>query len=370
MSHAEKAVLFVCEKRAAIDVVFHRLRQQGLDELCCLIHDSQTDKKAFIQNLKQTYEKFLGQPDADGDVDKTRAETLRAMEQDLASLRRFSEAMRQTYEQTGIPLRALLHRLVEIRGRAEELAPELEELLPDYPLWLAHGELINRLSTALTDAGEESCFARSPLRWLAPGVLKAERPLETLNKRLDEAEDSLDTLENALDLSGLPAELWDSFEEIRALIDFSTRALPLAERNLLGLLANGPEWTSFNELVADLEKKERAFQKTNEKNAAWREPFGPEDTQNALARAREFERSIFKFIQPAFLGVCETRFKCVTTSASTRCLRNGAAFSPPWQRNMKPRPAWPRSGSRRARNGRPMTRRSFNSLLPNCEAIR
>ncbi|MBK8002163.1 MAG: DUF4011 domain-containing protein, partial [Verrucomicrobia bacterium] len=31
-----KRVLFVCEKRAAIDVVFHRLRQQGLDELCCL----------------------------------------------------------------------------------------------------------------------------------------------------------------------------------------------------------------------------------------------------------------------------------------------------------------------------------------------
>ena len=56
-----KRVLFVCEKRAAIDVVFHRLRQQGLDELCCLIHDSQTDKKAFIQNLKQTYEKFLSQ---------------------------------------------------------------------------------------------------------------------------------------------------------------------------------------------------------------------------------------------------------------------------------------------------------------------
>ena len=62
-----KRVLFVCEKRAAIDVVFHRLRQQGLDELCCLIHDSQTDKKAFILNLKQTCEKFLSQADLDPD---------------------------------------------------------------------------------------------------------------------------------------------------------------------------------------------------------------------------------------------------------------------------------------------------------------
>ena len=49
-----KRVLFVCEKRAAIDVVYARLRQQGLDELCCLIHDSQADKKAFVHGLQAT----------------------------------------------------------------------------------------------------------------------------------------------------------------------------------------------------------------------------------------------------------------------------------------------------------------------------
>ena len=55
-----KRVLFVCEKRAAIDVVFHRLRQQGLDELCCLIHDSQTDKKAFVLNLEADLREVAG----------------------------------------------------------------------------------------------------------------------------------------------------------------------------------------------------------------------------------------------------------------------------------------------------------------------
>src|SRR5208282_2063704 len=78
-----KRVLFVCEKRAAIDIVFHRLRQQGLDELCCLIHDSQTDKKAFIQDLKQTYEKFLSPDELDAEVDNARTKSLRAIEQDL-----------------------------------------------------------------------------------------------------------------------------------------------------------------------------------------------------------------------------------------------------------------------------------------------
>ena len=47
-----KRVLFVCEKRAAIDVVYARLRQVSLDDLCCVIHDSQLDKKEFVMGLR------------------------------------------------------------------------------------------------------------------------------------------------------------------------------------------------------------------------------------------------------------------------------------------------------------------------------
>ncbi|HWH68679.1 MAG TPA: AAA domain-containing protein, partial [Candidatus Sulfotelmatobacter sp.] len=235
-----KRVLFVCEKRAAIDIVFHRLRQQGLDELCCLIHDSQTDKKAFIQNLKQTYEQFLSQADLDTTADQSRAASLRAMEQDLASLDRFSQAMRQAHEPTGIPLRALLHRLVALRGHARELPAEVEDLLPEYPLWLQHGEVIERLHAAFADLGEELCFARHPLRWLGAEILKADRPLEALATHLDRAEAALEAIESALELSGLPGELWDKFEEIQAILEFANRARPLAERELLGLLTQGP----------------------------------------------------------------------------------------------------------------------------------
>ncbi len=51
-----KGVLFVCEKRAALDVVFHRLKQSGFGDVSTLIHDSQGDKKAFIEELKTVYE--------------------------------------------------------------------------------------------------------------------------------------------------------------------------------------------------------------------------------------------------------------------------------------------------------------------------
>jgi predicted DNA-binding WGR domain protein len=295
-----KRVLFVCEKRAAIDVVFHRLRQQGLDELCCLIHDSQTDKKAFIQNLKQTYEKFLSQADTDPEAETLRARTLQAMEQDLNALRRFSDAMRQAHARTGVAVRSLLHRLVALRGRAAELPPEVEDLLPEYPLWLQHGDVVGRLDSALADLGEERCFAKHPLRWLGKRVLQADRPLEVLSQHLDEAEDLLDAIESALELSGLPSELWDTFEEIQIILDFAIRVRPLAERQLLGVLTHGLAEESFNTLAADLDQKAKAVEKAREKISGWRKPLPPDDTENALAQALAFEKSLFRFLQPAF----------------------------------------------------------------------
>ncbi len=295
-----KRVLFVCAKRAAIDIVFHRLRQQGLDELCCLIHDSQTDKKSFIQNLKQTYENFLAQPEAD-DPEQPRAASLRAMEQDLASLGRFSEAMRQVHAPIGVPLRALLHRLAEVCPPAATLSPELEELLPDYQFWLAHGELLLRLATALTDVGEEPCFGKHPLRWLGKTVLQAERPLETLGGLLEQAESLIDSVESALELSGLPAELWDTIGEIEALLAFAARIQPLTRNHLLGLLdPQSAVSQGFAALAADLAAKGQACEQARKKTAGWKDRLSPEDTQNALAQARGFAGSIFRFLNPAF----------------------------------------------------------------------
>jgi predicted DNA-binding WGR domain protein len=301
-----KRVLFVCEKRAAIDVVFHRLRQQGLNELCCLIHDSQTDKKAFVLNLKQTYEKFLSQADFDLGVVKERATILRSLEQDLATLQDFSALMRKTHIHAGIPVRSLLHRLAELRRCAFELAPEIEELLPDYPLWLEYGELVERLESSLSDLGEERCFANHPLRWLGKSVLLADRPLEELSKRLDEAEDLLDGIENALGLSGLPAELWDSFEEIQVILEFSARAAPLVRSHVLGILTHGTEEHSFQETSQRLDGKDAALRRARDKAAGWINPLSPDDTENALAQANRCENSIFRFLQPAFWRLKKT----------------------------------------------------------------
>ncbi|HEY9024678.1 MAG TPA: DUF4011 domain-containing protein, partial [Burkholderiaceae bacterium] len=143
-----KRVLFVCEKRAAIDVVFHRLRQQGLDELCCMIHDSQADKKSFVLNLKQTYEHWLAGEDGLDALQRQRQALIDGLAQHLQALERFDAAMRGVPEAFGMPLRALFDRLVTLAShapQADALTARQREALPTPAAWQAHASLAHRL---------------------------------------------------------------------------------------------------------------------------------------------------------------------------------------------------------------------------------
>jgi predicted DNA-binding WGR domain protein len=301
-----KRVLFVCEKRAAIDVVFHRLRQQGLDELCCLIHDSQTDKKAFIQNLKQTYEQWLAEPVSDEPA-RTRDSSLHAIDHDLTALARFSSAMTHIAPTAGVGTRRLIHRLVETSDKRPPLDAHLEDLLPAYALWLSHGTLVERLDNTLRTLGQPPFFSRHPLRWLSREVVLSPRPLERVGQLLDEIEPLLDSLETSLELSGLPEELWDTLPEIGEILDFAHRILPLATQGRIPLLdATSPQSRELQQSLADLSAAENSLAAARQETVAWKEKLTPTDTVSALEAAKRFETSLLRFLQPAFWQLRKT----------------------------------------------------------------
>ena len=307
-----KRVLFVCEKRAAIDVVFHRLRQQGLDELCCLIHDSQTDKKAFVLNLKQTYEKWLAEPDGVEAARERRTALLRQMEHDLDSLRRFDSAMRSAPEHVSWPVRELLHRLVELREHEPQLSAGDAEQLPNFAVWRTHADIARRLAITLTEVADTTSLAAHPFRWLGDGVIRAERPLKTLGDLADRAESLLDEVESALGNSGLPEEHWDTMEEIETLVAFATQVAELAARDQLDLLAPKSKLTkALERTAADLGKCDKAVERAQAKTQHWREKLPPGDVPAAVAQTRANESSLLRFVKPAWWQLkkaIETRY--------------------------------------------------------------
>jgi hypothetical protein len=83
-------VLFVCEKRTALDVVANRLGAVGLGELCAVIHDPQRDQKTLYLSIRQQLEEL-----AETKFDPNAAEQLEQADRELV---RIHADLKQAYD--------------------------------------------------------------------------------------------------------------------------------------------------------------------------------------------------------------------------------------------------------------------------------
>ncbi|MBI3408998.1 MAG: WGR domain-containing protein [Planctomycetes bacterium] len=297
-----KRVLFVCEKRAAIDVVYHRLRQAGLHSLCCLIHDSQADKKDLILDLKQVYERLLETPEKQGAEPETiRKQLLAALVEDSAPLRQFHNAMRTAPASAKIPLRSLLHRAVELRQAMPEVSPQDEENLPNYSALEEHREGIVRAAATLEELQGPKSLADHPLKSLSARLVAEERPLDFTRERLARVEHLLDALETQLGELDVPGAEKQSGQQVSLLTRFAEEVSFLAAKNQLFLLRPESEHAkSFAKLQRDRRARERELEKAQEATKGWKHKLPPLETRIALEQARNFESGFLRFLKPAW----------------------------------------------------------------------
>lgn len=304
-----KRVLFVCEKRAALDVVYHRLSQRGLDELSVLIHDSQSDKKPFLLELGATYERWLAQIGDVGQVgqDRTkapgespedqRAELSAKLRAPLEALARFSDSMNAPADGSEVSAAALIRENLA-HGEAPELSAEERELLPSHRACAAAKTELRALDDALAECGASRVLSELPLLWLGTGILDSERPLGQLRAGLDAIEEQLEAVDRARDhvRDGATAgQLKDALALARELQDFKP-----AQFSLLNV--SSPQYARFTDALAARETEERALATAQDKNAGWKEKLAPSDLTPAIALARRSEALfiLFRFLWPAW----------------------------------------------------------------------
>ena len=296
-----KRVLFVCEKRAAIDVVFHRLRQQGLDELCCLIHDSQADKKAFVLNLKQTYEHWLASEDTLDAAQRERQALLKGIEQDVLALHRFDAAMQAVPEHVGNPLRELVHRLVALRAHQVSLTQQQREALPSYTVWQRHADLALQLHRTLVDSAGVDALARHVFARLSDKLIRHDRPIAHLSELSDCSEALLDRCVEVLS-EVLPEQAGQlTLADLLAVTDHARRLAGMAERGQLSLLDAASELRrQLDAMMSELAACDRAVAKAAEQTMHWTDKLNAADAQIALAQASRQENSLLRWLQPSW----------------------------------------------------------------------
>ena len=342
-----KRVLFVCEKRAAIDVVYARLRQCGLGDLCCLIHDSQADKKGFVMDLKQTYEGLLAEAGGDAIVKQNpREHPLDRLAAELGPLEQFDAAIQSTPARAGIPLRQLLRRGVELLPERAELSPLERERLPDYATWWRHRERVASLVAVVEDIRPDGILAKHRLRRLSPRLAQADRPLELITGALAEAEKHFEAIEAGLGRCGVPRDQWQTLARARLLVDYAKGILPLGESD---------EWTSWTVPAG----RHGNLPGPSESSCVSRKPW-PKPSERPMPGGRNCPWRKFRLLWRGRTpssgslsrgcgprgGDCGGFSMSPTTCAPMPFARVGRRCSRRWKRSISNWPSWSGSGRR------------------------
>lgn len=293
-------VLFVCEKRAALDVVFSRLKQAGLNSLCCLIHDSQTDKKAFIADLKGCYEAWIAQPHHMGELTTQRGALIDALEHHQQRIDTFEAATAAAPDDLGTSVRALLRRVAEL-PKAPASGNAERERLPHLANWDRQRELTERLHRFMQERFGQASLAAHPFARLSAGLLaddgayaRAER-LCTSTESLFGALDKL--LEDDTALIGHETTLADA---CAIAVDAQWLLATGLAAHLALLEADSPTQAALQQARSDLDSRAQVLARAQGANTHWRDKLTAGDTDNALALARKLEPSILRWLQPGW----------------------------------------------------------------------
>ena len=292
-----KSVLFVCEKRAALDVVYHRLKQNNLDELCCYIHDSQGDKREFIKNLKSTYEDFSKNSMDIKAIQTQRNDLLQKMNEQLQVLNLFHVTNTLQPANAGVQVRMLIDRIIELKQNIVPLQPKQLELLPHFNHWMQFGETIKQLSAALEESGADASFAEHPLSKLNDAVFIADNPLNLLDNLLLQAKNLLLQIKTVTSDCNIAPEHAVYLEQIKNLVQDAVLLEPLAAHDNLHLIDNTSKTgAAFDKRIKQLHQSETRYKDALQTNSNWKSKLSEQDLAAATDITAKNEKSFFNFL--------------------------------------------------------------------------
>jgi len=323
-----KRVLFVCEKRAAIDVVAQRLRQVGLGELTATIHDSQLDRKQFVKELGATYHRWLEDgvdvdADAAGNGDgSVRADPEQRRAEMLAEADRVTRPLEAMTAELGrpvddrMPVGEAVERLALLAASdsgSDDRPPSTDghsaavmsvEGLSSQR-WLRLRPALDRVADLLSSAGPLRALGEhDPLR-IRPSVIAGGDVIAACRQVGGElraaAEEVMASPGSAMvgdgDIGGALASMTRA--ELDTVADFAPAIRAVLSAGSTAVAALDPRSPAHLDLRAaagELQDRRAAAASTAEVLDRWSAPLGPADTATGLALARAKEGSLFAFL--------------------------------------------------------------------------
>ncbi|AHG20053.1 hypothetical protein Z042_10720 [Chania multitudinisentens RB-25] len=179
----KRSLLIICQKPAALEVVFKRIMAGGLGNRVVMVKNAQKGRDTIIRNIRAQLE-TLYQPDDSNTVNPwvtSREKTGRHLDQLEHDLDSYYQALHQQDEHIGISYRDVLGELMLLETYVERLElPALQTVLQNCTL--EHLEAIKRAIIPAIALWLEADYEHSPLAQLSP-FLSHQATLQDFTRR-------------------------------------------------------------------------------------------------------------------------------------------------------------------------------------------
>jgi hypothetical protein len=291
-----KRVLFICEKRVALDVVFHRLKEAGLKDLTCLVHDTKGDKKAFIAELKRIYEAWREQK-GDAGLSARRSKLVADIEGMIAELEAFSQAMMAPAVGSDWPMRRVINMAVARGAASPNLDAAAREMLPSLASLAKAKAHIRDLERIAHARGiNDRVPVHALLRFINAEVGRRDRPVGFLAAAVAKVRAALDAID-ALSRILLPGAGELTLDGIAEQTRMAIALQGLARSETLHLLdSRHPERARFEASCRRLLDQEAELDRKEQAATHWVTRPSADETEVALAIARRREGRWLSFL--------------------------------------------------------------------------
>lgn len=293
-----RTVLFVCEKRVALDVVHNRLKEAGIGDLACLVHDAREDRLEFIADLKVLYEDWQASRTSRTIRDR-RTKLAEEIDGLIARLAGFSDAMQRPVDGAGgASVRALMGRAIAENIAPVALASRDRERVPAWDAFEAGETALAALEQQVLAASAEPEAVADLLRMLRTEFAETSRPIAFLDQALPEARRGLADIQ-ALAAAAFPVSPGRpvTLAALNLQAPLAARLRVLAEIGKLNLLDPlDPETSRLQKQLLELARLDQALATAAAPNTGWTRKPSATETETALALAREKEGRFLSFL--------------------------------------------------------------------------
>lgn len=251
----QKKVLFVSEKRSALEVVFQRLKKEKLDMSVAFFNPDKDEKKQFYSHLKKTWEwasanrlNPIAISEATGDQHPQLSYYPQKLVADL---------------KIGTTIQAMIAKLV--RENFEPIQIEIELTFPDYKLWLENVEKLAHFESSFKNHFNVKLVSDPAFFSLNTAVFSEPDPIRKLSVRIEQLEKSLQKIQVLVKTYKLP-------ENPKSFLNLAIAAsiLAMVNKNQLDLLQKDHKnYKAFNTLSKKYQLTKNKLNQVELANQKW-----------------------------------------------------------------------------------------------------